>query len=171
TPPPETPHYQLLPQDLIPRMEETLVDPHKVNTIREARSEKLNKTVELHFVHYSSTYILGTVRAVQNPTTGNARQVTQELKTDDAFHGSLSSASGFLVNFIRKSLNKIGSPEGFTLVKTEIEMDTPNGKVSRIIDPVKSAESMEQMAGVPGVRVVDSGEAEKRDTEMGFRTF
>ncbi|MCP5053109.1 MAG: hypothetical protein GY940_38435, partial [bacterium] len=190
TPPPETPHYQLLPQDLMTLMSESLVDPHKVNTEREAYSELLNKTVELHFVHYSSTYILGTLRAAQNRATPDTPYVTKELKAGDDLLGSMTSLPGFLADILNKSLNKPGSPTYFLEGKAEVVMDTPNGKVTRVLEHVKNNELMEQMqqmAGVPGgeVLIAEPGspievrkvnetgepETEKRDTEMSFRTF
>ncbi|MCP5051368.1 MAG: hypothetical protein GY940_29650 [bacterium] len=87
---PYTPHYDILPRDVITWMADALVDPDKVITVRDAYSRLLRKKVELQFVRYSDTFIFGTVRPVTGarhrtanatvPGKGKTAQARQEVK-------------------------------------------------------------------------------------------
>jgi hypothetical protein len=65
--------YEILPMDIIRDIANTKVNPNKVITREDVRSGLLDKTVDLQFVHFSDTYMFGTVKEHTGETPGKIR--------------------------------------------------------------------------------------------------
>jgi hypothetical protein len=54
--------YEVLPRDIIEKLADSLVNPEEAAAMDRVRSDLMDKDVDLRFVHYSSNFIMGTVR-------------------------------------------------------------------------------------------------------------
>ncbi|MDQ1350409.1 MAG: hypothetical protein QG657_711 [Acidobacteriota bacterium] len=74
------PCRDILPADIIDRVTDTLVDPDRVVTMKGVRSKFLDISVDLQVVHFSNTYIFGTIKNSARWKPFDRRDPEMELK-------------------------------------------------------------------------------------------
>lgn len=113
--------HEILPRDIIERITRELVDPDKIITMKAVHSNSLNKTVDLQFVRYSSSHILGTVR--ENPDTAKVQHNENRVTLE----GDMELAYRVFIHYTQKfpGLNKFFI-QGFLkqVLPTLMEMET-----------------------------------------------
>lgn len=74
------PCRDILPADIIDRLTDTLVNPDRMVIMKGVRSKWLDISVDLQFVHFSSTYIFGTIKNSSRWKPFDERDPEMELK-------------------------------------------------------------------------------------------